>query len=48
MEFYKYTYYKPIDTLAGLINDLRSFIITYNVLNPLGSTQAFVIDIQNL
>jgi hypothetical protein len=38
MEPYKYAYYKPIDTLTGLINDLRSSIITYEVLNPLGST----------
>ena len=35
---YKYAYYKPINTVAGLINDLRSSIITYKVLNPLGST----------
>jgi len=41
----KYTYYKPTDTLAGLINNLRSSIITYKVLNPLGSTQAFITDI---
>ena len=38
VEPYKYTYYKPTNILAGLINDLRSFIITYKVLNPLGST----------
>jgi len=41
----KYTYYKPADTLAGLINNLRSSIITYKVLNPPGSTQAFITDI---
>ena len=35
---YKYIYYKPTDTLAGLINNLYSSIITYKVLNPLGST----------
>jgi len=29
MEPCKYTYYKPADTIAGLINDLRSFIATY-------------------
>ena len=38
MEPYKYTYYKPANTVAGLINDLRSSIITYEALNPLGST----------
>ncbi len=38
MEPYKYTYYKPADTIAGLINNLQSFIITYKALNPLGST----------
>jgi len=38
MEPYKYTYYKPADTIASLINDLRSSIIIYEVLNPLGST----------
>ena len=38
VEPYKYTCYKPIDTLAGLINDLRSSIITYKILNPPGST----------
>ena len=38
MEPYKYTYYKPVDTVAGLINNLWSFIITYEALNPLGST----------
>ena len=38
MEPYKYTYYKPADTIAGLINDLRSSIIIYKALNPLGST----------
>ena len=41
----KYACYKPADTLAGLINDLYSSIIIYEVLNPLGSTQAFVMDI---
>jgi hypothetical protein len=35
MEPYKYACYKPIDTLAGLINDLRSSIIMYEVLNLL-------------
>jgi len=38
MEPYKYACYKPIDTLAGLINDLRSSIITYEVLNLLDNT----------
>ena len=38
MEPYKYAYYKPADTIAGLINNLRSSIITYKALNPLGST----------
>ena len=38
MELYKYAYYKPVDTVAGLINDLRSSIITYKALNPLDST----------
>ena len=37
MEPCKYAYYKPTDTLAGLINDLRSSIVTYEVLNPPGS-----------
>jgi len=38
MEPYKYAYYKPADTVASLINDLRSSITTYEALNPLGST----------
>ena len=38
MEPYKYTYYKPVDTVAGLINDLWSSIAIYEALNPLGST----------
>ena len=38
MEPYKYAYYKPTDTLTGLINNLRSFIVMYEVLNPLDST----------
>jgi hypothetical protein len=38
MEPYKYACYKPTDTLAGLINDLQSSIITYEVLNPLDNT----------
>ena len=38
MEPYKYACYKPADTVAGLINDLRSSIIIYEALNPLGST----------
>jgi hypothetical protein len=38
MEPYKYAYYKPTDTLTGLINNLRSSIIIYKVLNPLGNT----------
>ena len=42
----KYACYKPTDTLTSLINDLHSFIITYKVLNPLSSTQAFAMDIQ--
>ena len=41
----KYACYKPVDTLASLINNLRSSIIIYKVLNPLGSTQAFAVDI---
>ena len=35
---YKYAYYKPTNTLAGLINNLYSFIVMYKVLNLLGST----------
>ena len=46
MEPCKYAYYKPVDTLAGFINDLQSSIVTYKVLNPLSSTQAFATDIQ--
>jgi len=38
MEPYKYAYYKPIDTLTSLINNLRSSIITYKVLNLLDNT----------
>ena len=38
MEPYKYAYYKPADTVAGLINNLRSSITIYKALNPLGST----------
>ena len=38
MEPYKYTYYKPVDTVAGFINNLWSSIITYKALNPPGST----------
>jgi hypothetical protein len=38
MEPCKYTCYKPADTVTGLINDLRSSIIIYEALNPLGST----------
>ena len=34
----KYACYKPVDTLAGLINDLHSSIIMYEVLNLLSST----------
>jgi len=41
----KYAYYKPADTLAGLINDLHSSIVMYKVSNPLGNTQAFAMDI---
>ena len=33
----KYAYYKPVDTLAGLINDLYSSIVIYKILNPLTS-----------
>ena len=47
MELCKYAYYKPINTVAGLINDLQSSIIIYKVLNPPGSTQAFVTDLQD-
>ena len=45
MESCKYACYKPVDTLAGLINNLQSFIVIYKVLNLLGSTQAFITDI---
>jgi hypothetical protein len=38
MEPYKYAYYKPTDTLTSLINDLRSSIIIYKVLNLLDNT----------
>jgi len=38
VEPYKYAYYKPIDTLTGLINNLQSSIVIYKVLNLLGST----------
>jgi len=38
MEPCKYAYYKPADTVASLIIDLRSSIIMYKALNPLGST----------
>ena len=38
MEPYKYAYYKPVDTVASLINNLRSSIIIYKALNLLGST----------
>jgi len=38
MEPYKYAYYKPADTVAGLINNLRSSITIYKALNPPGST----------
>ena len=38
IEPYKYTYYKPADTIASLINNLRSSITIYKALNPLGST----------
>ena len=38
MEPYKYACYKPADTVAGLINDLRSSIAIYEALNPPGST----------
>ena len=45
VEPYKYACYKPTDTLAGLINNLRSFIITYKVLNLQNSTKAFTTNI---
>jgi len=48
VESCKYACYKPADTLAGLINDLWSSIVTYKVSNPPGSTQAFTMDIQYL
>jgi len=48
MKPYKYACYKPIDTIAGLINNLRSSIIMYKALNLLGSTYAFITDLQNL
>jgi len=38
MEPCKYAYYKPADTIASLINNLRSSITMYEALNPLGST----------
>jgi len=38
IEPYKYAYYKAADTIASLINDLRSSIIIYKALNPPGST----------
>jgi len=38
MEPYKYAYYKPVDTIASLINDFWSSIIIYKALNPPGST----------
>ena len=47
MEPCKYACYKPADTVAGLINDLRSSIATYEASNPPGSTQAFITDLQN-
>jgi hypothetical protein len=34
LELYKYACYKPADTLASLINDLRSSITTYKASNP--------------
>ena len=37
VEPYKYTYYKPTDTLASLINNLQSSIIIYKVLNLLSN-----------
>jgi hypothetical protein len=37
LELCKYACYKPIDTLASLINDLRSFIAMYKALNLLGN-----------
>ena len=40
----KYACYKPADTLASLINNLRSLITMYKAFNPLVNTQAFVID----
>jgi hypothetical protein len=43
----KYAYYKPANTLASLINDLRSSIATYEALNPPDNTQAFITDPQN-
>jgi hypothetical protein len=43
----KYACYKPADTLAGLINDLRSSIATYEASNPSSNTQAFITDPQN-
>jgi len=38
MEPCKYAYYKPADTVAGLINNLRSSIAIYKALNPPDST----------
>ena len=45
MEPYKYACYKPTNTIAGLINNLRSSITIYKALNPLGSTYAFITDL---
>jgi hypothetical protein len=44
LELYKYAYYKPADTLASLINNLRSSITIYKACNPLVNTQAFITD----
>jgi len=38
IEPYKYAYYKPVDTIASLINNLQSSIAMYKVSNLLGST----------
>jgi hypothetical protein len=38
----KYTCYKSIDTLAGLINDLRSSITMYKALNPPDNTHNLI------
>jgi hypothetical protein len=40
----QYACFKPSDSLAGLTNDLQSFITTYEESHPNESTQAFFTD----